>query len=83
MNSTLEAEDVVRKTGHGGERPGSGRPKSNRDDVTVKLDRSIAARAHFVAKARGMTLAEYLSEITKGVVDRDFDQEARRTQEKN
>jgi hypothetical protein len=50
--------------------------------VTVKLDRPTATRAHFVAKARGITLAEYLSEITKPIVDRDFNQEARRMEGK-
>jgi hypothetical protein len=64
---------VAKKVGHGGIRPGAGRPKtSERDDVTVRLDRAIAAKARYVAEVRGVSLAEYLSDITSGQVDRDF-----------
>jgi hypothetical protein len=50
-----------------------GRPRSNRDDITVKVDRKVAARARFVAESRGLTLAEYFSEILRPVVERDFE----------
>jgi hypothetical protein len=50
-----------------------GRPKSSeRDDVTVRLDRLIARRAKAVADYRGITLAEFLSELARGPVDREF-----------
>jgi hypothetical protein len=50
-----------------------GRPKaSNRHDAVVKLDLIIVGKAQMVAKARGKSLAEYLSEIIRGPVDRDF-----------
>jgi hypothetical protein len=62
---------------HGGQRRGAGRPKSDRDDVSVKLDRSVAARARFVAELRGVTLAEYLTEAVRPVVERDFARAAR------
>jgi hypothetical protein len=62
---------------HGGQRPGAGRPKSDRDDVSVKLDRTVVARARFVAELRGVTLAEYLTEAVRPVVDRDFAKAAR------
>jgi hypothetical protein len=60
-----------------------GRPKTERDDVTVKLDRSIVSRAKIIAAARGLTLAEYLSDLTRGLVDRDFAKEMKRVQEES
>ena len=50
-----------------------GRPKGEkRRDAVVKLDIIIVGKAQMVAKARGTSLAEYLSEIIRGPVDRDF-----------
>jgi hypothetical protein len=61
------------KSQHGGPRPGSGRPKtSDRDDVTVRLDRHVTAQARFVADSRGITLAEYLSDALRPIVVKDF-----------
>jgi hypothetical protein len=57
-----------------------GRPKTERDDVSVKLDRGVVSRAKIVAAARGLTLAEYLSKLTRGPVDRDFAKEMQRVQ---
>ena len=51
---------------HGGPRPGSGRPRSGRDDIAVKMDRAVVARARYVAEMRGVSLAEYLSEVSPG-----------------
>jgi hypothetical protein len=48
--------------------------------VSVKLDRGVVSRAKIVAAARGLTLAEYLSELTRGPVDRDFAKEMQRVQ---
>jgi hypothetical protein len=50
-----------------------GRPKEgHRREAVVKLDIIIVGKAQMVAKARGMSLAEYLSELIRGPVDRDF-----------
>jgi hypothetical protein len=50
-----------------------GRPKaSNRRDAVVKLDGIIVGKAQMVAKAQGISVAEYLSEMLRGLVDRDF-----------
>jgi hypothetical protein len=69
----VEDRPVAKNVAHGGTRPGAGRPRtSERDDVTVRLDRAIAAKARYVAEVRGVSLAEYLSEITDGQVGRDF-----------
>jgi hypothetical protein len=83
MIATVEECQVGTKdegpTPRGGKRPGAGRPKSERDDVTVKMDRGLVARARFVAEIRGVTLAEYLSEAVRPVVDRDFGKAAKPT----
>jgi hypothetical protein len=56
----------------------AGRPAtSTRDDVVVKIDRSIAAKARFVAENRKIPMAEYLSEALRSVVGRDFDKAAK------
>lgn len=50
-----------------------GRPKSSqRNDVTAKVDSGVVTKAKFVADTRGIPLAEYLSELLRGPVDRDF-----------
>ena len=51
-----------------------GRPAtSTRDDVVVKIDKQLAAKARYIAATRSIPLAEYLTEITRSIVDRDFD----------
>ncbi len=50
-----------------------GRPKgTERRDAMVKLDTILVGKAQMVAKARGTSVAEYLSEIIRSPVDRDF-----------
>lgn len=68
----LEEKPVSSKGSHGGKRGGAGRPKTDRDDVTVKMDRTVVARARYVADIRGMTLAEFLTEGVRPFVDREF-----------
>jgi hypothetical protein len=46
-----------------------------RNDVAVKLDSRVAKEAKMVAAARGVTLAEYISEILRPIVHRDLEQE--------
>jgi hypothetical protein len=56
----------------------AGRPAtSTRDDVVVKIDRGIVAKARFVAENRKIPLAEYLTEALRSIVGRDFDKAAR------
>jgi hypothetical protein len=56
-----------------------GRPKrSERDDVTVKIDKGIVSKAKMIASARNLPLAEYLSELLRSPVARDFAREMRR-----
>lgn len=50
-----------------------GRPKtSDRDDVTVRVDRKVKVRAEAVADFKGIPLAEFLTEILRAPVDREF-----------
>ena len=50
-----------------------GRPKtSERNDRTARVDATILGWADMVAKAKGISLAEYLSETLRVPVSRDF-----------
>lgn len=52
---------------------GRGRPRtSTRDDIAVKLDRTVAAQARYIAETRNSSLAAYISETLRPVVARDF-----------
>lgn len=69
--SVLERSKVAKD--HGGKRPRAGRPAtSERDDVTVKVDRSLVAKARYVAEIRGIPLAEYLTAAALATVEKDF-----------
>jgi hypothetical protein len=55
-------------------RPG-GRPgQSGRDDVTVKVDRTLAGKAKLVATHRGVSVAELFTELLRGPVDTAYAQ---------
>jgi hypothetical protein len=50
-----------------------GRPKtSDRHDVSIKFDKILAGRARLIAQGRGVTMAEYLSESARPIIDRDY-----------
>ena len=50
-----------------------GRPKSSdRQDVSIKFDKVLAGRARLIAQGRGIPMAEYLSEIARPIIDRDY-----------
>ncbi len=48
-------------------------PTSDRDDTVVRLDRRVAAKAKYVAATRNIPIAEYLTELVRALVDRDFE----------
>lgn len=53
----------------------AGRPKtSERDDVSVKVDRVIVGKAKLIAAHRGVTLAELLSESLRSPIDKAYGQ---------
>ena len=74
---STEERTVAKSTGHGGRRDGAGRPRSERRDIAVKMDRALVAKARFVAQCRGLTLAEYVTESLRPTVDKDFAKESR------
>jgi hypothetical protein len=53
-------------------------PVAKRNDVTVKMDKEVVAEAKMVASSRDQTLAEYLSELIRPLVQRDLAQEMMR-----
>jgi hypothetical protein len=46
-----------------------------RNDVNVKLDAEVATDAKMVASARGIPMAQYLSELIRPLVRRDLESE--------
>ncbi len=46
-------------------------PTSTRKDVVVRFDQRLAIKARWVASNRGVSLAEYLSEAARAVIERD------------
>lgn len=51
------------------------RPK--RDDKAVKMERTLVDKAIWVATRKGTTAAEYLSDLVRGQVERDFAREVK------
>ena len=50
-----------------------GRPKtSDRNDVSIKFDKVLAAKARLISLGRGVSMAEYLSEMARSGIDRDY-----------
>jgi len=47
-----------------------GRPKSDRDDVTIRVSRVLASRLRVLAGDRGTTIAELADELFTPVIDR-------------
>jgi hypothetical protein len=49
-----------------------------RPDVAVKMDREVVRVAKMVASARGIPLAQYLSEVVGPIAKRDLEEETRK-----
>lgn len=49
-----------------------GRPTTGRDDASARIDKGLLFQAKQVAGNRGVSVAEYLSELLKGPVERDY-----------
>ena len=43
-----------------------------RDDKAVKIARDLAVKAAIIAESRGVPMAEYLSDILKAPIERDW-----------
>jgi hypothetical protein len=52
-----------------------------RDDQAVKIERTIAQQAKFVADRRNLTIGEYLSELLRADVRRDWEKEVKKMTE--
>lgn len=59
-----------------------GRPTTDRDDVSAKIDRAIMAKAKLIAADRGVTAAQLLSELLRGPVDRAYAEMLRKLEPK-
>jgi hypothetical protein len=51
----------------------AGPPLVKRNDVQVKVDATVATHAKMVASSRGITVAEYVSELLRPLVLRDLE----------
>lgn len=55
--------------------PDLGKDVPDRDDKAVKFDRTLADKAAFVCSRRRIPMAEYLSEMCRVRIERDFQKE--------
>ncbi len=46
--------------------------KPKRDDKSAKLERILVERAQIIARTRGLSLAEYLSDLVRPGIKRDW-----------
>jgi hypothetical protein len=51
-----------------------GRPKTDADNVTVKIDRALGMKAKLIASHRGLAAADLLNELLQVPVDRAYAQ---------
>jgi hypothetical protein len=48
-----------------------GRPKMQRDDATTKIDRRLLSLAHLISADKGISTAEYLSELIRTAIEQE------------
>jgi hypothetical protein len=63
-----------------GGRPG--RPKSDRDDVTIRISRVLASRLRVLAGDKGVSVAQLADELFTPVLDRAWGQLVKRVEGK-
>lgn len=49
-----------------------GRPRSNRDDVTIRVSRPMASKLKAIANARGVAVGDVADELFTAVLDRAY-----------
>jgi hypothetical protein len=54
------------------------RKMARRQDAAVKMDAEVLRKAKIVASFKDITLAEYLSELVRPLVERDLQEQSRR-----
>ena len=62
MSTVAEVNKVAKKTG---------RPKGDRNDVTVRIDAQLKMDAETIANRRGMDLNVFLSEFLRPLIDKE------------
>lgn len=55
-----------------------GRPKTDRDDVTIRVSRPMASKLKALSNAKGVTVAEVADELFGTVLDRAYAQYMRK-----
>jgi hypothetical protein len=61
-----------------------GRPKQPGGEGTqVRIDPLVASKARMVASANGKSIGEYLSDLLRGIVDKDFAKEMRKVSDQD
>lgn len=65
METTLEPRQMAKP---------KGRPKSDRDEATVKLARDLAGKAKAIALHRSVTVGELLTETFRATLDKMYAQ---------
>lgn len=58
-------------------------PKPKRNDSSVKIESGIVRKARLITDFRDATLAEYLSDLLRPLVERDYDQFKRDIQQED
>ena len=66
VSVALELEPMAK-----GKRP-VGRPKGERDEISVKLDRALASRIKVLAKGRGESVGEFLFRFLEAPVNKEY-----------
>lgn len=41
-------------------------------DACIKFDKTLAGKARLISQGRGITMTEYLTEMTRPIIDRDY-----------
>jgi hypothetical protein len=47
-------------------------PTKKRQDKAVKIERILATKAKMIAESRGISVAEYLSDLLRAPIERDW-----------
>ena len=77
----MGASTVAERPKHGGTRKGAGRPKSvERKDASVRIDRAVLGKIQWLAKDKGVTVSEYLTDLVRGPVEREFVRRSKKLQ---
>ena len=65
-----KTDKMPSKGTHGGIREGAGRPSTGRNDVTVKVEKSIVNKAKRIADHLGQPVAKIISDAARANIDK-------------